>query len=44
MSDDAPVVDAVDKPHLAAVDPEFRERILEEIERCRAVLDYLRDR
>lgn len=43
VSDDEPIVDPVLKPHLAAVDPAFREWILEDIERCRALLDYLRD-
>lgn len=43
MSNDAPIVDPILKPHLAAVDPAFRAWLLADIERCRELLDYLRD-
>lgn len=40
MSNDAPIVDPIHKPHLAAVDPVFRACIERDIERCRALLEY----
>jgi hypothetical protein len=40
----APIVDPIRRPHLAAVDPAFREAIQREIRECREVLTYLRDR
>jgi hypothetical protein len=39
-----PVVDPIRRPHLARVDPEFRAAIERDIERCRNLLIYLRDR
>lgn len=44
MSDNPPIVDPILKPHLAAADAAFREWILKDLERCRELLDYLRDR
>jgi hypothetical protein len=40
----APVVDPIHRPHLAAVDPAFRAAIESDIELCRELLAYLRDR
>jgi hypothetical protein len=40
----APIVDPIRRPHLAAVDPAFRRAIEREIEACRELLTYLRDR
>ena len=39
-----PIVDPIRRPHLAAVDPGFRKAIEREIEDCRELLAYLRDR
>ena len=43
MSDNALIVDPILKPHLAAVQRLFVSGIMEDIERCRALLSYLRD-
>jgi hypothetical protein len=40
----APVVDPIRRPHLAMVDPNFRRSIERDIEHCRELLTYLRDR
>jgi len=40
----APVVDPIRRPHLLAVDPAFRAEIETDIEYCRDLLTYLRDR
>ncbi|MGH9025767.1 MAG: hypothetical protein ACRDWD_06575 [Acidimicrobiia bacterium] len=40
----APVVHPVRRPHLMAVDPAFRAAIEADIEYCRELLMYLRDR
>jgi len=37
-------VDPIRQPHLAAVDPAFRAAIEDDIEHCRELLTYLRDR
>jgi hypothetical protein len=39
-----PVVDPIRRPHLARVDPAFRAAIEHDIEHCRDLLTYLRDR
>ena len=43
-STEAPVVDPVRRPHLEVVDPEFRAAIECDVEHCRELLAYLRDR
>jgi len=43
-STEEPVVDPVRRPHLRVVDPEFRAAIERDVEHCRELLDYLRDR
>ena len=40
----APVVDPIRRPHLALVDPAFRNAIEQDIEHCHELLTYLRDR
>jgi hypothetical protein len=40
----APVVDPIRRPHFALVDPDFRRAIERDIEHCRELLIYLRDR
>jgi hypothetical protein len=37
-------VDPIRRPHLAAVDPEFRASIERDVEHCHDLLVYLRDR
>ena len=44
VSSPTPVVDPIRRPHLAAVDPEFRTAIERDVEHCRDLLSYLRDR
>jgi hypothetical protein len=39
-----PVVDPIRRPHLARMDPAFRTAIERDIEHCRELLTYLRDR
>jgi hypothetical protein len=39
-----PVVDPIRRPHLALVDPAFRRAIERDIEHCRELLTFLRDR
>jgi hypothetical protein len=41
---EAPIVDPIRRPHLVAADPAFREAIESDIEHCRELLAYLRDR
>jgi hypothetical protein len=43
-SSEAPVVDPVRRPHLQAADPAFRAAIERDVEHCRELLAYLRDR
>jgi hypothetical protein len=43
-STEAPVVDPIRRPHLEVVDPEFRAAIERDVEHCRELLTYLRDR
>ncbi|MCJ7437907.1 MAG: hypothetical protein MUP97_09130 [Acidimicrobiia bacterium] len=43
-SSPTPVVDPIRRPHLAAIDPEFRAAIERDVEHCRDLLTYLRDR
>jgi hypothetical protein len=43
-STSAPVVDPIRRPHLMAVDAAFRAVIEADIEHCRQLLSYLRDR
>jgi hypothetical protein len=40
----APIVDPVHRPHLEAVDPTFRAAIEADIDHCRELLAFLRDR
>jgi hypothetical protein len=40
----APIVDPIRRPHLLAADPDFRALIERDIEHCRELLAYLRDR
>lgn len=40
----APVVDPIRRPHLMGVDPAFRAEIETDIEHCRDLLSYLRER
>ena len=40
----APVVDPIRRPHLAAVDHAFRAAIERDVDHCRELLAYLRDR
>jgi len=44
VSPATPVVDPIRRPHLAAVDPDFRLAIEHDVEHCRDLLTYLRDR
>lgn len=39
-----PVVDPIRRPHLETVDPTFRAAIERDVEHCRDLLTYLRDR
>jgi hypothetical protein len=39
-----PIVDSIRRPHLALVDAAFRTAIERDIEHCRDLLAYLRDR
>ena len=43
-SSPAPVVDPIRRPHLAAVDSAFRAAIERDLDHCRDLLAYLRDR
>jgi hypothetical protein len=40
----APIVDPIRRPHLMEVDPAFRAEIEADVEHCRELLTYLRDR